>query len=135
LTIFCDASALIAIIVGEPDAALLADSLEHDNDILCSAVSVWETMAGLCHSYALSPLAARAYIDRFLEAAQIRLVPIGQEDYEIACDAYQRYGRGRHAAALNMGDCFAYAGAKANHARLLFKGQDFSQTDIPAAIA
>jgi ribonuclease VapC len=133
LTIFCDASALIAIIAGEPDAARLADALERDGDILCSALSVWETMAGLCHSYALSPPAARAHIARFLEVAEIHFVAIGEKEYEIAGDAYAKYGRGRHAAALNMGDCHAYACAKANRALLLFKGDDFSRTDIASA--
>ena len=133
MTIFCDASALIAIIAGEPDAARFADALERDADNLCSALSVWETMAGLCQSYAVSPPAARAHIARFLEAAEIRFVAIGEPEYEIACDAYARFGRGRHPAALNTGDCHAYACAKANRALLLFKGDDFSRTDISSA--
>ena len=57
---------------------------------------------------------------------------IGEQELEIATDAYAQYGKGRHPAALNMGDCFAYACAKANRASLLFKGDDFAKTDIAA---
>ncbi len=60
------------------------------------------------------------------------MVPIAAAELAIALDAYNRYGKGRHKAALNMGDCYAYACAKANRAKLLFKGNDFSKTDIDA---
>ncbi len=60
-------------------------------------------------------------------------VGIGAREFEIAVNAYAQYGRGRHPAALNMGGCFAYACAKANRAKLLFKGQDFTKTDIAPA--
>lgn len=131
--IFVDASALIAILSQEPDAAALADRLEMDAMRVCSAISVWEAIAGLCRSYALTVPAARADVARFLEAGDIRVVPIGAREGEIAVDAYARFGKGRHAAALNMGDCYAYACAKANGARLLFKGDDFGRTDIEPA--
>lgn len=58
---------------------------------------------------------------------------MGEREYDFAIDAYARYGKGRHPAALNMGDCHAYACAKAHGARLLFKGDDFSRTDIDRA--
>ena len=130
--IFADASALIAIIAGEPEADLLADLLESEQSRLCSALSVWETIAGLCRSYMFSVPAARRHVGRFLEAGAFRLVGIGERELEIAADAYAQYGKGRHPAALNMGDCFAYACAKANRARLLFKGDDFAKTDVGA---
>jgi ribonuclease VapC len=133
LTIFCDASALIAIIAGEPDADQLADALGRDPVRLCSALSMWETTAGLCRSYAFSPPAARAHIERYAETADIRFVAVGENEYEIAVDAYARFGRGRHPAALNMGDCHAYACTKTNGAVLLFKGGDISLTDIERA--
>lgn len=128
--IFADASALIAIIVAEPEAAALADLLEKDRSRICSALSIWETVAGLCRSYIFSVPAARTHVARFLTVGQFRFVGIGEREFEIAADAYARYGRGRHPAALNMGDCFAYACAKANQAALLFKGEDFPRTDI-----
>ena len=131
--IFADASALIAIIAAEPDAAALTDLLQADRPRLCSALSVWETVAGLCRSYTFSVPAARAYVGRFLEVGQLQFVVIGEREFEIAADAYAQYGKGRHPAALNMGDCFAYACAKANRAALLFKGDDFTKTDITQA--
>lgn len=132
--IFVDASALIAIIAGEPDADRLSDTLEKNEPRLCSAVSVWETVAGLCRSYAFTTTAAQAHVQRFLKTAEMRIVPVGERELEIAMDAYTRFGKGRHRAALNMGDCFAYACAKANHAGLVFKSEDFGRTDIdPAA--
>ncbi len=131
--VFADASALIAIIAAEPEAAALADLLEADRSRLCSALSVWETVAGLCRSYTFSVAAARTHVGRFLEVGQFRFVDIGEREFEIAVDAYAQYGKGRHPAALNMGDCYAYACAKANRAALLFKGEDFTKTDITQA--
>lgn len=130
MTIFADASALTAIVAGEEDADALADMLDADDGRLCSALAVWETVAGLCRSYALSVQAARERVGRFLEAGRFRFVAIGEEELDLATDAYARYGKGRHPAALNMGDCFAYACAKASGARLLYKGDDFSKTDL-----
>lgn len=128
--IFADASALIAIIAGEDDADALADTLDADSDRLCSAVAVWETVAGLCRSYAFSVPTAREHVTRFLEAGGFRFAVIGEREMRLAVDAYAHYGKGRHRAALNMGDCFAYACAKANSAKLLYKGGDFSETDL-----
>jgi ribonuclease VapC len=128
--IFADASALIAIIAGEPEADALADLLQAERVRLCSALSVWETIAGLCHSYALSVPAASVHVRRFLEIGNLRFVSIGEQEFQLAVDAFERYGKGRHPAALNMGDCYAYACAKVNRAKLLFKGDDFAQTDI-----
>jgi ribonuclease VapC len=76
---------------------------------------------------------ASAHIARFLEVVEIRFVAISEREYEFACDAYEKFGRGRHAAALNMVDRHASARAKANRALLLFEGNDFSQTDIANA--
>jgi ribonuclease VapC len=133
VTIFVDASALIAIIAGEPDAGELASRLEADRTRLCSAISIWETVAGLRRNYAFSIPSARRRVELFLDAGGLRYVPIGEQEFSLATDSYAEFGKGRHPAALNMGDCFAYACAKANQAKLLFKGDDFSKTDIAAA--
>lgn len=133
MTVFVDASALIAMIAGEPDAAELADRLEASQSRLCSAIAVWETVAGLCHSYTYSVPAARTQVRRFLEAGNLNFVTIGESEFEAAAEAYAQYGRSRHPAKLNMGDCFAYGCARVNGAKLLFKGNDFSKTDIPPA--
>ena len=134
MTVFVDASALIAMIAGEGDAADLADRLDAEEARLCSAVSVWETVAGLCRSYAVSVEAARSMVRSFLAHHNFRFVAIGEQEFEIATDAYAHFGKGRHPAALNMGDCYAYACAKANRAKLLFKGDDFTKTDIETTV-
>jgi ribonuclease VapC len=133
VTIFADASALIAIIAGESEADGLADRLDADPARLCSAVSAWETVAGLRRSYNFSLPSARRLVERYLDAGAFQFVAIGPREFGIATDAYAEYGKGRHPAALNMGDCFAYACTKSNRAKLLFKGTDFSRTDIDAA--
>ncbi|MCY4585447.1 MAG: type II toxin-antitoxin system VapC family toxin [Bryobacterales bacterium] len=72
-------------------------------------------------------------LDTLLESAQIELEPVTVEHLEAARRAWRRFGKGNHPAALNFGDCFAYALAKATGEPLLFKGEDFAQTDIDAA--
>ena len=109
--VFVDASALIAIIAGEVDADRLADTLEADDLRLCSPLSVWETIAGLCHSYVFSVPSARAHVRHFLDAGNFQFVEIGEREFEVATDAYAQFGKGRHPAALNFGDCMTYATA------------------------
>jgi ribonuclease VapC len=130
VTIFADASALIAIITGEDGADALADTLENDRTRLCSALSVWETMAGLRRSHGVPISAARVQVKLFLDAGRFQFVEIGESEWVVAAEAYARFGKGRHPAALNMGDCFAYACARVHRARLLYKGNDFGQTDL-----
>jgi ribonuclease VapC len=125
-----DASALIAIVAEERDAATLTHALKSDEYRLVSAMSVWETVSGLCRSYAFSIPQARVHVQRYLDAGEFRMVIIGERELDLAMDAYARYGKGRHRARLNMGDCFAYACARANNARLLYTGDDFSHTDL-----
>ncbi len=131
--IFVDASAMIAMMTGVGDADDLADRLDADPLRLCSALSVWETIAGLCRTYTFSVLSARAAVHSFCELNDLKFVGIGEREFDLAAQAYAEFGKGRHAAALNMGDCFAYACTKANRATLLFKGDDFSKTDITPA--
>ena len=114
----------------EPDAAALANILEGDAQRIHSAVAYWETMGALCRSYRFDPPKARETVDDFLSEVASRLVSIGAIETSIAAQAYEVYGRGRHPAALNMGDCFAYACAKAAGAKLLYKGGDFALTDL-----
>lgn len=133
MAIFVDASALIALIVSEPDASTLSDRLERDSERLCSTVSVWETVAGLVRSYKLTIAEARERTRLFLDALDMRFVPMGEAEFDLATDAFARFGKGRHPAALNRGDCLAYACATSHGARLLFKGDDFSRTDIEPA--
>lgn len=133
MAIFVDASALIAMIVGEPDATSLSDRLERDSERLCSTASVWEAVAGLARSYRLTVAEARDRTRVFVDELDLRFVPMSETEFEFAVEAFARFGKGRHPAALNMGDCLAYACARSNGARLLFKGDDFSKTDIEQA--
>lgn len=134
MTVFADASALIAIVANEPEALAFADCLERQPRRLCSGLAVWETVAGLCRSYTFSVPSARARVQLFLKTLAFEYVSIGEHECDLAADAYAQFGKGRHPAALNMGDCFAYACARANEAKLLFKGDDFVKTDIPSAM-
>jgi ribonuclease VapC len=131
--LFADASALVAMIAGEPEAIRLAGIVKVDPVRLCSALSVWETVAALTHSYKLSVYTARARVQSFLKTFDFRYVVIGEAEFEAAAEAYERFGKGRHPAGLNMGDCYAYACAKINQASLLFIGNDFTKTDIKVA--
>jgi len=118
------------MMAGESDADQLADRLAVAQQRLCSAVSVWETIAGLCRAYMFSVPSARTVVQSFIELNDLKFVGVGEREFELAAQAYAEFGKGRHPAALNMGDCFAYACAKANRAALLFKGDDFNKTDI-----
>lgn len=95
----------IAIIVGEPEADRLADLLQPEHTRLCSVLSVWETIAGLCHSYTFSVPTARTHVGRYLSTGNFQFVSIAKREFEIAVGAYAQYDKGRHPAALNMGDC------------------------------
>ncbi len=131
--IFVDASVLVSIIAKEADASALGSVLGSGGPIISSAISVWETVAALCKNQRYSDEDARIAVADLFEGLQIKYVPIGQREGGLAALAYEKFGKGRHPAALNMGDCFAYACAKANNAKLLFKGDDFAKTDIAAA--
>ena len=131
--IFIDASALISMIAGEEDADTLADRLAKDRTRLVSPVAMWEATAGLCRSFGLTMDTARQRVKSFASAHGIDVISIGEREYDLAIQAYADFGKGRHPASLNMGDCFAYAAAKSYRAVLLYKGDDFSKTDIRRA--
>lgn len=130
MTLFVDASAMIALIAGEPEREAIAQAIRADNDPLWSAMSCWEAVRGLHNAKDITFEQARGEAEAFAALISLRLVEVGETERRIALDAYQTYGKGRHEARLNMGDCFAYACAKANGARLLYKGQDFLYTDL-----
>jgi ribonuclease VapC len=130
MTLFVDASALVAIVAGEPGGDALAIRIRDDDDPLWSAMTEWETVTALCRSHRYPIDLARREVSDFATARPFRRVTIGDLESALALDAYQAYGKGRHPAGLNMGDCFAYACAKANGAALLYKGDDFARTDL-----
>ena len=132
---FVDASAIVAILTREPDADALADLLESARSPITSPIAIFEAALGICRKRHASVEEAEADVREFLEVAAIRAVSITETEAETALAAFSRYGKGRgHPAQLNLGDCFAYAVAKNHRTALLFKGDDFSKTDIaPAA--
>jgi ribonuclease VapC len=129
---FVDASAIVAILTSEPEAEALIDRLERAIRPVTSAIAIFEATSGLCRRRHASVDEAEADVAEFLTQARITLVPIAEAN--TALQAFSRYGKGRgHPAQLNMGDCFAYAVAKNYRTSLLYKGDDFSKTDIDAA--
>jgi len=130
MTLFVDASALVAMIAGEPERHAFMERVRDDDDPLWSAMTAWEAVCALCRSYHYAFDDARREVADTAAARPFRLVPIGADEAAVAIEAFATYGKGRHPAQLNMGDCFAYACAKVNNADLLYKGNDFAQTDL-----
>ena len=128
---FVDASAIVAILSGEPEADALADVLDGAKSPITSPVAILEATLGICRKRHASVAEARRDVMKFLEIAGVRTVAINATAGDAALDAFDRYGKGRgHPAQLNLGDCFAYAVAKTHDTSILFKGDDFSKTDI-----
>ena len=127
-----DSSALIAILHNESDAKRFADKIEDASVRRISAATFVETAAVVDGSR--NPVLSRRF-DDLLRDADIKIEPVTEVQARIARDAYRDYGRGSgHPAKLNFGDCFAYALARDTGEPLLFKGADFSHTDIGAAV-
>jgi ribonuclease VapC len=122
-----DTSALLAILQGEPEASLFVRLIDEAQTRLVSAVAVLE--AGIVTAVRKGPDGARA-LDALLHTADVDVVAFDHEQAMLARDAHSSFGRGRHPAALNFGDCASYALARATGEPLLFKGDDFAQTDI-----
>jgi ribonuclease VapC len=130
---FVDASAIIAILARESDGPALAERLDRAQRVYTSPLAIYETVLAIARIRNISVTDGEAVADSFLAAAQIEVIPISPEIGRGAINAFEQFGRGRHSARLNMGDCFAYACARALAVPLLFKGDDFSQTDIAVA--
>ena len=128
---FVDASAIVAILTREPEADALVNMLDEAQKPITSPVAVFEATLGICRKRHVSVEEAAEDIREFLDLARIELIPITRRETDTALVAFSRYGKGRgHPAQLNLGDCFAYAMAKNHRASLLFKGNDFNQTDV-----
>jgi ribonuclease VapC len=124
-----DSSAALAILLGEPEDDLFAAAIEADPMRIMSAVSVLET--SIVVEARKGPAAGRE-LDLLFHRGRIDIVPFNAHQLELARDAYRRYGKGYHRAALNFGDCCAYDLSAASGEPLLFKGRDFIHTDIPS---
>ncbi|HLZ84906.1 MAG TPA: type II toxin-antitoxin system VapC family toxin [Caulobacteraceae bacterium] len=126
-----DTSAILAILLGEPDAPRFAEAVGSAHPRLLSAANLLE--ASMVVEARKGDDGARD-LDLFVYRGEIEIVPVDREQVEVARLAWRRFGKGRHPAGLNYGDCFAYVLAKVSGAALLFKGADFAQTDIAAAL-
>lgn len=130
---FIDASAFTAILTSEQDARELLARMQNSSERLTSPLAIWETTIAVARRLGLEVKDAQLAVEDFLKLAKIDVRAVPPEARDLAIDAYARYGKGRHPAALNFGDCFAYACARAANAPLLYKGDDFPQTDIETA--
>jgi ribonuclease VapC len=126
-----DSSAIVAILFQESDAAHFSAAIER-----------WPTRKMSMGTYLEIAIVAEGRsrnagtldFDQLIRSARVELVPFDLDQARIAREAYRRFGKGNHRAGLNFGDCFAYALAKFSGEPLLFKGTDFAQTDVKAAI-
>jgi len=130
---FVDASAWTAILLGEPEAEAFRLKLAGAEVVVTSAIATWETVRAVERETALDARQAAEEVRALQKSAGTVVVPIEEAEQAGAIEAHARFGRGVHPAKLNMGDCFAYACAKAHGVPLLYKGGDFSLTDIEAA--
>lgn len=122
-----DTSALVAIFLGEPERKRFLEHILQAETKLISAANAFET--GIVLEARRGEAAGREF-DLFIVRAKLELVPVDAEQVEIARSAWRKYGKGRHAAGLNFGDCFAYALSKFSEQKLLAKGEDFRFTDV-----
>lgn len=127
-----DTSALMAILAKEADAPRFIEAISGSADgiALSAATLVEATMV----AEGRGGPALGLQLDSLLRRIGAEIVPVGAREAETAREGWRRYGKGRHKAGLNLGDCFAYALAKERDETLLFKGEDFAQTDVKRAL-
>jgi ribonuclease VapC len=126
-----DSSALIAIVLDEPECEHFSELVVLDGGCLIGAPTLLETSMVLSDRKGASTITG---LRKTLRMLRIAVEPFRPDDCHVALGAFLRYGKGRHRARLNFGDCMAYALAKTRRRKLLYKGGDFSHTDIePAA--
>jgi len=126
-----DTSALVAILRDEPERRSFNETIEAAESRLVSAATFLETSIVIETRYGSEGLRD---LDLYLIKAEIEIFPVDVNQANAARRAYHLYGRGRHAAGLNFGDCFSYALARTMDQSLLFKGDDFPRTDITPAV-
>ena len=127
-----DTSAIVAIVLSEPESEAFEKAILAGDTVSMSAANHLELTITMARKGGPELLRAA---DATLEQLAIEILPVTVEDGRIAREAFLRFGRGFHPAALNYGDCFAYAAAKARGRPLLYKGDDFARTDIASASA
>ncbi len=127
---FIDSSAILAIFFEEPDASVYAAAILNDTKRLISAATLVEVSIVAMRLRQPDPIGA---LDVLVMRLGLEIIPVDHEQVLFARDGFRRFGKGRNRAGLNFGDCFSYALAIATGEPLLFKGNDFGQTDIAIA--
>ena len=130
--IVIDSSALVAILRNEAGSLLFAEAIGAEDSVIVSTVNCFETSTVLA-GRSLGET-AWSHLDALLIRAKVAVIPFDAEQAALARAAFLKYGKGRHPAALNFGDCAAYALAKSKNVPLLYKGNDFAKTDIVSAL-
>lgn len=125
-----DSSALVAILFAEPGHLDLVDRILEADSVRIGAPTVAETSLVFLGRGGAKGAES---VEGLVKELGVSVVPFGEAEWRMAVEAFRRFGRGRHAAALNYGDCLAYATAKTARDSLLFVGDDFSKTDIMSA--
>ena len=132
MTVALDTSALMAIVLGEEDASHFARVIaENVGDLHVSAATLVE--ATIVAEARQGP-AARQDLETLISRVRVTVAPFDAAQASIATTAWRRFGKGRHAASLNMGDCYSYALARSLGVALLYKGDNFTQTDIRSGL-
>lgn len=126
-----DTSALLAIFLDEPERRRFNEAIESAGARWLSVATFVETSIVLEARYGAEGVRD---FDQYLSVADVSLIPVDADQGYLARQAFRSYGKGRHAAGLNLGDCFSYALAKSLNQPLLYKGNDFSRTDVLSAL-
>ena len=124
-----DTSAIVGILLGDPERQWLLAQIDRGPVVAVGAPTLFESAMVVSSRLHCD---ARVHLAECLRRAQVEVIPFTDEHYEVAIDAFLRYGKGRHPAALNFGDCLAYAVARVSGLPLLCVGDDFSKTDLAA---
>ena len=130
---FIDASAIVAMMTNESDAEALSARLMAADSRMTSPMALWEASVAYSRILGLDPQTALREVEAYIRPLEIEVIAIAPTMVAAAVEAYQRFGKGRHPAGLNFGDCFAYACARHLDIPLLYMDDDFPQTDIETA--
>jgi ribonuclease VapC len=122
-----DTSAVLAILQDEPERRAFNEAIEAADSRALSVASFVKLSIVIEARFGAEGV---GHLDRLLERAGVKVVPVDLEQGRLARQAFSRFGKGRHEAALNFGDCFSYALAQVLGEPLLFKGEDFARTDV-----
>lgn len=128
--IVVDTSVFVCVTLREPDFSRYVEAIRLAPSRSMSAGNYLE-----CAMIAESRLGGRSLVEQWLRAETVQILPVDRDLAQVAADAFALYGKGRHPAGLNYGDCFGYALAKSRRAPLLYKGGDFALTDIESALS